>query len=132
MHSQLSTLRSQRQIYKMNKMNTIKLGRLEESIYYHREDVEKESDDEEETEFIGGTGTEEHREHCKNCPSCVYLLLIEYNMLTNTFKYIGLAYQYLLTLSVTQVACERSFSTLKLIKTHMRNMLSQDNLEGLC
>ena len=52
-------------------------------------------------------------------------------MLTNTFKYLGLAYKYLLTLSVTQVACERSFSALKFIKTHMRSMLRQANLEGL-
>ena len=52
-------------------------------------------------------------------------------MLTNTFKYLGLAYRYLLTLSVTQVACERSFSALKFIKTHVRSRLRQDNLEGL-
>ncbi len=48
-----------------------------------------------------------------------------------TFFAIGLAYKYLLTLSVTQVACERSFSALKVIKTHMRRRLSQVNLEAL-
>jgi hypothetical protein len=52
-------------------------------------------------------------------------------MLTNTFKYVGLAYKYLLTLSVTQVTCERSFSALKTIKTYLRSTLSQENLEAL-
>ena len=59
-----------------------------------------------------------------------FLLLYEYNMLINSFSSLGLAYQYLLTLSVTQVACERSFSTLKLIKTRIRSTINQDRLES--
>ena len=56
--------------------------------------------------------------------------MMEYNMLTNAFQYIGLAYKYLLTLPVTQVACERAFSILKIIKTRLRNSLAQSNLES--
>lgn len=43
---------------------------------------------------------------------------------------LGLAYKFLLTLSITQVACERSFSTLKFVKNRLRSSLSQDNLEA--
>lgn len=33
-------------------------------------------------------------------------------------------------MSVTVVACERSFSTLKFVKNRMRSTMSQDHLEG--
>jgi hypothetical protein len=36
----------------------------------------------------------------------------------------------MLTLSVTQVGCERSFSKLKYIKNYLRNTLGQDILES--
>ena len=38
-------------------------------------------------------------------------------------------YRVLLTLPVTQVACERSFPALKLVKIRMRSTLSQEHLE---
>lgn len=41
-----------------------------------------------------------------------------------------LAYTFLLTLSITQVACERSFSMLKYIKSKLRSCLSSSHLEG--
>lgn len=50
---------------------------------------------------------------CKNCVICVYLILSQYNLLTDAYHVIGLTYKLLLTLSITQVACERSFSTVK-------------------
>ncbi|KAL1251715.1 hypothetical protein QQF64_019511 [Cirrhinus molitorella] len=55
--------------------------------------------------------------------------LMKYNLLTDAYHIIGLGYKFLLTLSITQVACERTFSTLKLVKSHLRTSLSQDNLE---
>ena len=106
--------------------DVIKLGRLED----YQEDESEDAESEDESEFVGAVGSDEHQKKCRNCPGCVLLLLTEYNMLTNTFKYIGLGYKYLLTLSVTQVACERSFSALKTIKTYLRSRLSQENLEG--
>lgn len=51
-------------------------------------------------------------------------------MLTNSYNSIGLAYRFLLTLSVTQVACERSFSSLKLIKARIRSRIGEDRLES--
>ena len=109
--------------------DTIKLGRLED-YPFDVSDIESD-DDEHEDVFVGEIGTVDHQKKCRKCPGCVLLLLNEYNMLTNTFKYVGLAYKYLLTLSVTQVTCERSFSALKTIKTYLRSTLSQENLEAL-
>ena len=48
---------------------------------------------------------------------------------SDAYHVIGLAYKFVLTLSVTQVACERSFSTLKYIENRLRNSLSQEHLE---
>ena len=36
----------------------------------------------------------------------------------------------MMTLAVTQVECERSFSLLKIIKSRLRSMLSQEQLEA--
>lgn len=67
---------------------------------------------------------------CKDCPLCCYRMLRKYNLLTDAYHIIGLAYKFLLTLSVTQVTCERSFSTLKFIKDRLRSTLSQQHLEA--
>ena len=67
---------------------------------------------------------------CKDCPLCCYQVLWRFNMLSDAYHLLGLAYKYLLTLSLTQVACERSFSTLKLIKSRLRSSLSANKLEA--
>ena len=50
---------------------------------------------------------------CLSCKNCVHLILSQYNLLIHAYHVIGLAYRLLLTLSITQVGCERSFSTVK-------------------
>ncbi|KAJ8346852.1 hypothetical protein SKAU_G00282530 [Synaphobranchus kaupii] len=67
---------------------------------------------------------------CKDCSVCCYRILRQYNLLTDAYHILGLAYKFLLTLSITQVACERSFSTLKFIKSMLRSSLSQQHLEA--
>uniref|UniRef100_A0A8C6KUE3 DUF4371 domain-containing protein n=1 Tax=Nothobranchius furzeri TaxID=105023 RepID=A0A8C6KUE3_NOTFU len=67
---------------------------------------------------------------CKECPLCCYQILCRFNMLTDAYPVLGLAYKYLLTLSLTQVACERTFSILKFIKNRLRSTLSSDKLEA--
>lgn len=67
---------------------------------------------------------------CKNCILCVYLVLKKFNFHSKAYKCLYLAYKFILSLSVSQVACERSFSKLKTIKTRLRSSLSQDNLEA--
>ncbi len=45
-------------------------------------------------------------ESCKECPLCCFQILQRFNMLTDAYHLLGLAYKFLLTLSITQVACE--------------------------
>ena len=42
-----------------------------------------------------------------------------------------ITYRILLTIAVTVVSAERSFSKLKLLKSYMRSMMSQERLSGL-
>ena len=57
----------------------------------------------------------------KNCAFSVHLILSQYNLLTDAYHVTGLAYTFLLTLSIT---CEWSFSTLKFVKKRLRNSLT--------
>jgi hypothetical protein len=72
----------------------------------------------------------ETRRTCKNCAVCCFKISHRFNLLTNAYTLIGLAFKFLLTLSLSQVACERSFSTLKNIKNRMRSTLSSDYLNS--
>lgn len=67
---------------------------------------------------------------CTDCPLRCCHVLRQCNLLTDAYHIIGLAYRFLLTLYVTQVMGERSFSTLKFIKNRFRNSLSQQQLEA--
>ena len=102
------------------------MGRLDGFDYHYEHSNNEDSGSEDESQFTSPNHTDPRRK----CPVCVYLLMTEYNMLTNAFQSIGLAYKYLLTLLVTQVACERAFSILKIINTRLRNSLAQSNLES--
>lgn len=68
---------------------------------------------------------------CKNCIVCCYKILIQYSLYSETYKALTSAYRYLLTLPTTQVACERTFSTLKFVKNRLRSSLSDNHLEAL-
>ena len=69
---------------------------------------------------------------CKNCLSCAFRLLSQYKLCSTAYEnLLFLAYKYLVTLSVAQCLCERSFSKLKLVKTMLRSSLTQENLESL-
>ncbi|KAL4153309.1 hypothetical protein QTP88_001142 [Uroleucon formosanum] len=57
------------------------------------------------------------------------LSVVKYS--SECFPNIGIALRILLTIPVTLACAERSFSKLKLIKTYLRNKLSQENLSGL-
>jgi len=69
-------------------------------------------------------------EECNQCLICCYKILYKYNMHSIAYTNIFLAYEYTLTLSFTQVNCERPFSKLKLIKTRLRATLEQEKLEA--
>ena len=79
----------------------------------------------------------DRRKGCKrsdrgnNCPTCVYMFLAKYNMHSAAYKNLYQVYKLALTLPVTQVFCERTFSKLKLLKTRLRSTLSTDHLSSL-
>ncbi len=66
---------------------------------------------------------------CRNCLKCCYKIMYRYSL--NAIANLFLAYEYLLTLSFSQVSCERAFSKLKigLVKTRLRSSLGNDKLE---
>jgi hypothetical protein len=68
---------------------------------------------------------------CKNCIQCCYYVLMKYNLFSKAYSTLFLAYKLLLTISVTQVSCERAFSKLKYIKNRLRSLLTQDHLQSL-
>jgi hypothetical protein len=51
--------------------------------------------------------------------------------LTNVYPHLATLYRLVLTLPVTSASCERSFSTLKLVKNHLRTVMTQDRLSDL-
>jgi hypothetical protein len=57
-------------------------------------------------------------------------VLADYNLFSSAYETLYVVYKTVLTLPMTQVCCERSFSQLKMIKTRLRNALRQDNLEA--
>ncbi|CAH2329470.1 zinc finger MYM-type 1-like [Pelobates cultripes] len=67
---------------------------------------------------------------CKSCIACCYNVLLHYNLYSLTYSSLFNAYKLTLTLSSSQVACERSFSKLKYILNRLRNSLSQTHLEA--
>lgn len=68
--------------------------------------------------------------YCQNCVICCYIVILKYNMYQEAYPMLALAYQYILTIPISQVSCERSFSVLKYIKNRLRNRLSDDLLEA--
>ena len=66
---------------------------------------------------------------CKSYKACLpscYKVLLKLNLFIDAYKSIGLAYKPLLMLPVSQVACERSFSGLKIIKNRLQSTMTQD------
>ena len=52
-------------------------------------------------------------------------------MYCKSYPLVYQAYKVIFTLSVTQVACERTFSKLKYVKNCLRSQLSEDRLNSL-
>lgn len=66
----------------------------------------------------------------ENCLICVFNLLHSLYLHMPTYSNLYAAMEYVLTLSVTQVNCERVFSKLKIIKNRLRASLSNDRLDA--
>ena len=59
------------------------------------------------------------------------LLYFEEHNLTNTFNETAKLLKILITIPMTSVEAERTFSTLKRIKTYLRNTMGQSRLNSL-
>ena len=70
------------------------------------------------------------RKKCKKCLACAVELLHDLNQEGSVYTSLYTAYEYILTLSCTQVSCERIFSVLKVIKTRIRSSIGQELLES--
>ena len=68
---------------------------------------------------------------CRSCIYCCYHVLRKYNLYGKSYCMLHRAYKFMLTISITQVACERSFSKLKCVKTRLRSQLTEDHLDSL-
>ena len=69
-------------------------------------------------------------EFCRSYPNCALLVLASYRLNDMAYDNLYQVYKVLCALSITQVACERSFSKLKIIKTRLRNSMTSDHLES--
>uniref|UniRef100_A0A8C5QMR9 Zinc finger MYM-type protein 1 n=2 Tax=Leptobrachium leishanense TaxID=445787 RepID=A0A8C5QMR9_9ANUR len=68
---------------------------------------------------------------CSTVKDLAHLLLVENSALSSTVPDVCVALLLFLTLPVTVATAERSFSKLKLIKSYLRNTMSQQRLSGL-
>ncbi|CAB4003442.1 Hypothetical predicted protein, partial [Paramuricea clavata] len=59
--------------------------------------------------------------NCKKCLACCHKILFKCSIITSALTNLFVVYEYLLTLSFTQVNCERAFSKLKQIKTRLKS-----------
>lgn len=50
------------------------------------------------------------KKQCNKCMACCYSFLYFYNMQSVAFINLFITYEYILTLSCTEVSCERAFS----------------------
>ena len=73
--------------------------------------------------------TEKHASPVSRAHTKFYIM--QYNLNSTAYSELYTVYNFLLSLAITQVECERSFSKLKLIKTMLRSSLSKKNLDSL-
>ena len=58
-------------------------------------------------------------------------LIIKHNSILSSVPDVATAIKLFLTIPITVASAERSFSKLKVIKTYLRNSMSQERLSGL-
>jgi hypothetical protein len=111
----------------INNFKFLKKSSLQEYI-----DIEHNADNDEEIDIPDNAKyfqcTQQFK--CECCSLCVLKLLDNLRLHDLTYDNLYVIYKILLTLSVTQVSCERSFSKLKLIKTRLRSNITSENLEA--
>ncbi|XP_026804377.1 uncharacterized protein LOC113547970 [Rhopalosiphum maidis] len=79
------------------------------------------------TKFEHNTNVIHNRD---NCLLYVYKLLHSLNLHLSTYSNLCATIEYVLTLSISQVNCERVFSKLKIIKNRLRALILNNHLEA--
>lgn len=97
----------------------------EDKHVYETDEDEDDNDKEKETHKC------KKQKPCNKCLACCFLLLCKLNLHVSTYTNVHRAYEYFMTLPCTEVACERAFSKLKIIKSRLRSALLQQHLESL-
>lgn len=103
----------------------------ETQIYFDMEESNNEEEKEENHFDIDQSCNDQKNKRCFTCIFYCFNILIQYKLYSNAYYNLFITYKYILSLSSTQVACERSFSTLKNIKTRLRNRLTDDHLKTM-
>lgn len=70
------------------------------------------------------------KQKCSGCLHCCLQILLTHNLHDGAYSHLYIVYKCLLTLSCTQVACERVFSKLKLVLNRLRSLLGQELVEA--
>lgn len=68
---------------------------------------------------------------CNNCVKCCFQIISKFNLHSSAYFNLYRVYEYIMTLPCTQIACERCFSKLKIIKSRLRSAMKQSLLEPL-
>ena len=68
---------------------------------------------------------------CSSFPPCFLKILASNRLHDKVYDNLYEIYKVICTLSITQVQCERTFSKLNILKTRLRNSLSEENFESL-
>lgn len=71
------------------------------------------------------------KKSCNNCIKCCFQMISKFNLHSSAYSNLYRVYEYFMTLPCTQVACERCFSKLKIIKSRLRSAIKQFLLEPL-
>jgi hypothetical protein len=71
------------------------------------------------------------KKECEGCIRCAFMVLHLHNYHVNAFRNLYQVYRFVLTISSSQVQCERCFPKLKILKNRLRSNILEEHLEAL-
>ncbi|CAH0396064.1 unnamed protein product [Bemisia tabaci] len=116
--------------FKIDENNADMLDSHSEWVNENENERTSETEDETKNDQMGNEKFCKENKRCNARISCAIIVIYEYNMYAISFSELYKVYRFLLTIPMTQVSCERAFSQLKIIKTRLRSVMGQDNLEA--
>lgn len=86
---------------------------------------EEESGDKKDYEEVAEHKRNTSKNPCNKCLGCSFVLLYKLNLHIWAYSNLHRTYEYFMILPCTQVTCERGFSKLKIIKSHLWSAMIQ-------